>query len=572
MTIDELFSKPISNMREWMKNHYTDPRGYCRGSYWFYNIDECFDDLQIPEDSNWRIIPVMTGFSNNGNSALDQVKRYYSDKLKFGVAKKSKYGELLVYVFSGTLNEKTSTKSGYYHRDYEYVLENIYYNDAGHGGMNCRVFLDGKDVVNNSQIAVPYRMGDKAGDDRWINQYEFLDKYTSVDFVETPILKGLSKNKHSLNEYAEKLEAYAKKVQEIGKPAYDKNKNIIGDDDFVVKSSAVHVKPADAFYIWLALYIENQNVTFDDMFGIIKLTQSTEKRYEDYVTSCKGGMWRKDYDGKWHIREAYHYYMPYYLSLLCGKTANINVSGWLPLVKNLEKTREMYNEIGSYKEDLKNASKEYRESFTEIAKTFESEIRKIYKKINKELDAAKDKYLADAKALYDGTHEKYPSVNDKDLGAYDNIPGVVDNIKKEFENTAVRLMRLVNVGYKGGKNTDEDDDDNIEFTEEFKNHAKILFDACPDLEKIPYFAVGKCYDAPYELYDNEEVGDKISDDVVYEYEEKYGQGSFDDWLTRFEELSPYPENWKEWDDLYPGWECVLYINRDLEPEEEEEEC
>ena len=60
--------------------------------------------------------------------------------------------------------------------------------------------------------------------------------------------------------------------------------------------------------------------------------------------------------------------------------------------------------------------------------------------------------------------------------------------------------------------------------------------------------------------------------VVYEYEEKYGQGSFDDWLTRFEELSPYPENWKEWDDLYPGWECVLYINRDLEPEEEEEEC
>ena len=48
-----------------------------------------------------------------------------------------------------------------------------------------------------------------------------------------------------------------------------------------------------------------------------------------------------------------------------------------------------------------------------------------------------------------------------------------------------------------------------------------MFDASPELEKLPYFAVGKAYDAPYELWERDV---EIDEDAFYDYDEKHGQG------------------------------------------------
>jgi hypothetical protein len=71
----------------------------------------------------------------------------------------------------------------------------------------------------------------------------------------------------------------------------------------------------------------------------------------------------------------------------------------------------------------------------------------------------------------------------------------------------------------------------------------------------------------------EDTLDSLSDDVVYEYEEKYGQGSFDEWMEKFYELSPrVPSDWKSYgDELYPGCNYNNYITRDMEWEEVDNE-
>ena len=129
-------------------------------------------------------------------------------------------------------------------------------------------------------------------------------------------------------------------------------------------------------------------------------------------------------------------------------------------------------------------------------------------------------------------------------------------------------MRYIDKSYKTKKNS-ETNEDTTEFSEEFKNVAKEMFDAVPDLEKLPYFAAGKAYDAPYELWERDV---EIDEDTIYDYEEKYGQGSFDKWFSKFLTLSPNIENWKDTcDDLYPGWTTVWAITRDLTPDEYGEE-
>ena len=569
MTIDELFSMPICEMKEWMSEHYTEPRGYYEESYWFCNIDEMFDELTIPEDSNWRIIPVMSTYRNDNYTALDNIKRGLGS-LSFGVAKKSKYGELLLYVFDGSL-ERTTTTKNFISRFFSFELESISCN-SNNGVKNSRIYLAGKDVVNNSEIAVHFRLGKTPGDETWIEQYEFLDKYASIDYFVKPVLGGIKKNKHCLNEYAEKLEDYAKKFQDVGLKAYLKNEDILHDNDFVGKANKLGMAPNDVYNIWLSLYLENENTTLEDVFGIIALTQSEDKKFEDYVLSCKGKMMEKDYKNKWKVRE-YNYYGPYKLSPLFGKSVNVNASGFLPLVKKLDKTREMYLSMAGYKNELKSAVKEYKDGFMEIAKTFENDIADIYSKIKKELEEAKKKYLDAANTLYTNVHDKYPNVNDSDLGVFDNLNEITDCIDHDFKKTSVKLMKLVNPKYSSNNNSFIVKNGNKKqwFSEQFKSHVKLMFDACPELKEIPYFAAGKAYDAPYELRDNDYVLEKLSDETVYEYEEIYGQDSFAMWADTFNSLKPYYDNWKDWDDLYPGQQRVLYITRDFEDIEKTED-
>ena len=89
------------------------------------------------------------------------------------------------------------------------------------------------------------------------------------------------------------------------------------------------------------------------------------------------------------------------------------------------------------------------------------------------------------------------------------------------------------------------------------------------LDKIIYFEVHKCYDAPHEIYISEDVP-FIDEDSIYEYEEKYGQGSYDKWLNKFCELMPSQDtNISHYNDLYPGCRFYEYIDRNLEQGEED---
>ena len=64
----------------------------------------------------------------------------------------------------------------------------------------------------------------------------------------------------------------------------------------------------------------------------------------------------------------------------------------------------------------------------------------------------------------------------------------------------------------------------------------------------------------------------MDEDSIYDYEEKYGQGSFDEWIDKFEELRPSgPSDYHSFgSDLYPGCEYNLFVNRNLEFSEGEE--
>ena len=569
MTIDELFSMPLSKMSEWMTAHYKEPRGHYRDSYWFCDIYECFD-LEKDPNSNWRVIPVMSthgytsGYSHNYVSALDTIKKSHSDfdNLKFGVAKISKYGESLVYVFEGSLEE---TGRKLWESTYKFVLSKVIYNDNGNS--KSRVYLDGKDIVNNSELCVEYECHE-GHSDNWINKYEFLDKYQFLEFNGKPIVNSISKNKHPLNEFANKLEKYAERVHNVTSKVYEDNKDIVNDGNFVVECNKINVKPKDVFTIWLSLVTENENVTIEDTINIIKLTQSKEQYFIDYVNSCKGKMLEASWDNKKWELHPYNYYHCYHICPLYGKTTNPITEGFVGLVKKLDETRLVYKQLDSYKDTIKLAAKEYKDKYTEIAKNFETKINGILALISKDLKNAKTEYLNDVKTLYSDIHTKYDGVNDTDINAIEDNPDIVKPIINAFENTAVKLMRYIDKSYKTKKNS-ETNEDTTEFSEKFKNVAKEMFDAVPDLEKLPYFAAGKAYDAPYELWERDV---EIDEDTIYDYEEKYGQGSFDKWFDKFLSLSPTIENWKDTcDDLYPGWNAVWAITRDLLPDEYEED-
>ena len=563
MTIDELFSMPLSKMREWMMDHYHDPRGHYNGSYWFCDIYECFD-LDKDPNSNWRVVPVMSSYSYNGGygnggwvTALDAIKRSYSDTLQFGVAKISKYGESLVYVFEGTLEEVT-------YKNYKYILNSVVYNDNGNS--KSRVYLDGKDVVNGSKLCVEFESSEDHTD-KFLNKYEFLDKYPFLEFSGKPVVNSLSKNKHPLNEFAGKLEKYAERVSTVTSKVYEANKNIVNDSSFVERCKKIQVKPKDVFIIWLSLFTENENVTLEDTINIIRLAQSKEQLFVDYVNSCKCKTLGKGWKGEWEIHP-YNYYHCYHICPLYGRTNNPEMEHFVGLVKKLDATRDIYKQLDSYKDIIKLAAKEYKEGYTEIAKNFEAEISGILARISKDLEHARAKYLKDSKTLYDGIHAKYEGVNDTDIKAIKDNPDIVKPIEEAFEGTSVKLMRCVDKSYKPVRKTEAEDEELV-FSEEFKAICKEMFDASPELDKLPYFAAGKAYDAPYELYDREV---EIDEDAFYDYDEKHGQGASDRWFDEFMRLAPAVDDWKDYcDDLYPGETRVWAITRDLLPDEYEED-
>ena len=131
-------------------------------------------------------------------------------------------------------------------------------------------------------------------------------------------------------------------------------------------------------------------------------------------------------------------------------------------------------------------------------------------------------------------------------------------------------MKRIDPKYKGLshkkieiKTKDKEDDT------DFLNLCKKMFDASPNLDKIIYYSVHKAYDAPYEIYESDIECGGIGDDAIYDYEEKYGEGSFDNWADEFIRLVPSgPSDYRSLgSDLYPGEEYNLFVNRKLEYDE-----
>lgn len=580
MTIDELFNMPICEMSEWLTKNYRDPKGYYKVDYWFTDIKECFG-VEFPEGCGWRIIPCMSTYRDKDNSALDIIKTNYYDTLELAVAKVSKYGECLVYTLSGRFtytDVKKKYENGkkvmgfdyYIDRQYSFVLEKITCEDADN---KCRIYIDGPDVVNNSDLAVHFQLS-KSGDyhDKWLDQYEFIDKFYSIGFNGKPIISSPNKNKHTLNEFANKLEKYAQKVQDIGAKAYNDNKNIINDSEFIKKCKSVHLKPQEIFDVWLTLYIENQSVTFDDVIGMMKLSESSEKLITEYVDKCKCQHINKDWNNKYSITSS-GYYNCYHVCLLYGKRAYTDTHSFLGYLKDLNKTRELYKSLDTYKDTIKNAKSYYKDSYKLMAQMFESKLLDVYNEAYNKIEAIKDGYLEKSKEIYDDVHEKYPGVDDSDVGIFETDPDIVNNIYKAFETISIKLMKNIDSKYKATEIRSVSNKKNSNKNDEprFLEHCKKLFDAVPDLDKIIYYSVGKAYDAPYEIYECDNIEDSFSDDTIYDYEEKYGQGSFNDWFEEFEILRPCsPNDYKSLgNDLYPGCTLNLFINRNLEYDDEE---
>lgn len=558
MTIDELFSMPIADMKQWMNKNYRHPRGYYRNQYWFCKITECFP-LEITSESGWREIPIMSGFDFRERSAYDSI-RYGYDKLYLAVTKISKYGECLIYAFEFT----------YSNRDGGLSLDKIGYNDYG-GGDYCRVFIDGPDVVNNSDIAFHYELHSDDYRDEWAKKKyknKFLDKFYSVEFKTTPVVGGVNKNKHTLNEFCEKLEKFAKNVQENGKQFYYDNKDIINDREFMDKCKKVKIPVSEVFDLWMNCYMDNQNVTVDDVIGMLRLCQSDEALIVEYRNKCKCP-YLSTYRNT--IKDG-HGWKCYHLCLLYGLETNIQAPRFMGYLKNLEKTRTLYQSLDGYKDLVANAKETYIKEYTDIASGFENKITELYDLISSNLEKARDEYLKKTKELYEKIHSEYKGVNDADVGIFADEPDIIDKIVSDFDKLSVKLMLKIDPKYKKKEKKQNRQNKKKEDDSEFKQHCKLLFDASPELEKIVYFSVYRAYDAPYNLHqtDDDDIFENISDDTIYEYEEKYGQGSFEEWCEKMLKLIPDCGDYRDYgDDLYAGNTHNLYITRDLEYGEEQ---
>ena len=306
---------------------------------------------------------------------------------------------------------------------------------------------------------------------------------------------------------------------------------------------------------------------------MIRLSESEEQHIKDYVSKYKCKSLKSDWDKKWSLKERYHYYSAYHLSLLFGKKAFTQTSEFFGYLKKLDQTRELYQSLDNYKDAIKNAKSDYKDAYTLLAQAFENKILDVYEEVRDKIEIIKDGYLEKSKEIYKEIHDKYPGVNDIDVGIYEDLHDIVNNIHKAFESTSVKLMKNIDPKYKGlthKKINIKSSKKKEDYTELFE-HCKILFDVDPELERIRYFSIYKAYDAPYNIGTGDILD--ITEDTIYEYEEKYGQGSFSDWADKYYKLIPDIEgDPKDYgDDLYPGYNYNFYITRDFEFTEEENE-
>lgn len=571
MNINELMSMPLYKMREWMKEHYVDPRGYMKNQYWYCYMSECFKDLEFNEESEWRDIPTMVGFmsSRDTKSVLDDIKYNHFHTLQFSIAKISKYGECVIFTFEGSL-EHTSKTLRCYDDYWSFILDKVTMNNNND---LCRCYVDGKDIINNSQLVGEFELHSGDYSDNWVKEkYSFeLDEHYSLPFKDKPILSSLSKNKHSIKEFTDKLEKFSSKVSDIGNKVYYENKDIVNNTDFKKKCKSVHISPNEIFDLWIYLYVNNQDVTIDDIIGMIRLSESTENHILEYVSKCKAQQIRKDYNNKYSLNYySYNHYRAYNLVPLFGKITYTNVVNYLGYIKKLDVTREYYNSLDTYKDTIKYAKTSYKVGYKILAQEFENKIRQAYEKIHNDILLARDEYLKSTKNLYNEIHEKYQGVNDSDVGIFETYEDIISNIEKDFEKTAVKLMRDLDSNYKK-KETKNKEKVEKNYTE-FKEHCKKLFDVSKDTDKLVYYSVHKSYDAPYEIFEGDDsLEDFISEDAIYDYEEKYGQGSFDEWMDKFYSLCPggSSDYRSLGDSLYPGCKYIEYINRNLEFNEED---
>ena len=158
----------------------------------------------------------------------------------------------------------------------------------------------------------------------------------------------------------------------------------------------MHLKSKEIFDLWLVLYIENQNVTFDDVIGMCRLSESKENIIKEYVEKCKCAVIEKNWDNKWTLTVNQSYNC-YHLCLLYGKNSYTATSGFNGYLKDLEKIRTMYKSLDGYKDIIKNAKSDYKDSYKLMAQIFESKLSDIYIEIYDQIEAAKNEYLEKSK-------------------------------------------------------------------------------------------------------------------------------------------------------------------------------
>lgn len=571
MKIEELFDMPIHEMRDWMRDNFKniEPEVHYENAYFDF-----FKSFGLEKSNNWRNMPITATDWCVGNrgSILDRMKDSWNE-LYFAVAKISKYGECLVYVFVGNWYYDGDERSAHYHDPRHLEIDKIYCNDKN-GNVKCHCFAEGPDVVNKSRLCVYEDEGNTSqrhdSSYKWFKAFPWLDMHPSVFFKTLPTIGGIKKNKHTINEYNEKLENFAKKVMESSVHFNELLKALNDKEDIVnEKCKSVKIDRKYVMELWRALLVENDNVTLDDVIGIIKLVQSEQQLIIDYVESCKGESIRYDtYDKKWEIVKDFYGPYPYRFCKLYDNKSYIDTPKYLGFVKDLDATRKLYMSLDTYKDTIKEAKEHYQISFKNIAEKFEQNVTVAYNLAINQLMLAKDTYLKDVKELYNQVHDTFPGVNDSDVGIFEDMPDIIEKLKNEFNNTSKRVMRQLKPNY--GYNEKKEKKESNGFSKEFMEHAKLFFDVVSDVDKIPFFAEGKACDAPYEQTSRDpEVEEHIGDEAIYEFEEKFGQGSFEVWLDKFFDLCPSYN--VDCDDCYPGWTRFYFITRNMEEVCDEED-
>lgn len=565
MTINELLNLPIHKMKDWLGDNFIENMGDEINDYVFFNLHDSFG-IEFPNDCGWKIIPAMTTYVSKDNfgrkeNVLYQLSRCHN-YLLLSVLKESKFGEVLIYTLIGNIYKTKRDKYGF-------DLNRIEYNYC-----NCSsiVFVDGPTIVNNSPIALHYKFNDEIYKNslKLFEGYEFLDeKYYSVRYTQKPIVGGISKNKHTLQEYADSLESFAQSVSSKVTPFYYTNMDLTKDKQYIDKCKKLKVNPNEVFDLWIGLYAINQDVTIDDTLGIIRLSLSGEARIKEYRDRYKCKVLDRLFYDKLSLCKD-HYFNPYHLCLLLWKKSSVDVENYAGYLKNLKETRRLYQTLDIYRDIVKTSKLEYTNLYKKTALKFETEIIKVWDEVAGKLEGIKNKYISELTTIEDNIHKNYPEVNDSDVGILEKDVDILDDLKNAFSKTSTIPIKLLDPGYKK-QDIQPSQESQEMFSEAFKNHANLLFDASPDLKEILYYEIWKCEDAPYSLGSSEQCG--VSDEAIYDYEEKYGVGSFKEYKKLFKNLAP-KESTEGCDDIFPGQSILFYITRDLDVKVEDpnDEC